>query len=188
MSLKTEFLQQFTKELILNSLPKEYLEELKKRKTEQRIIKLPIKQEILYPSIINQENMQSQHIVSFEKKANPLQNVKIEERNEESYYGDLYLGKLTSLVLDPGVINIECPGPEKYVSIKKMGKIMITKIILSKEEIQEIINSFSRESRIPIISGVFKAITSNMIITSIDSLSGPRFIISKINPRPSKFL
>src|SRR3989344_4527753 len=119
-----EFLREFTKELIINSLPENY----KEKKTE-----------------------------------------------------GFFLGKITPLILDPRVIAIECTGPGRFVIVKLPDKKLSTNITLTKENIDGIINTFSEESRIPRIGGVFKAVVNNMVVTAIDShIGGPRFIINKI--------
>jgi hypothetical protein len=101
----------------------------------------------------------------------------------------LYFGAIERLVKDMNVSRIECPGPDKYVSVKTSTKMMPTRTTLDKEDIEAIIDSFSRESRIPRIGGVFKAIVNNLIITAIDTdVGGPRFIITKVHPHQSVFL
>lgn len=93
------------------------------------------------------------------------------------------LGKINFLMKDPRVTIIECQGPGKLVIVKIYGKSSVTRISLSQEEIQEIIEKFSKESKIPIISGLFKAAIGNLIITAVVSdLVGSRFIITKISP------
>lgn len=182
MSMQTEFLKQFTKELIINSLSREDFERLKRNKLNQRVIKPFIEEKPVFKPITVKNNIPP--ILRIEKQPEAIQ----KDKNENDYYGNLYLGKLIPFVLDPEVISIECPGPGKFVSIKKMGKIMITRTILNRENIQEIIDSFSQESKIPLIGGVFKAIVKNLVITSIESVYGARFIITKSSIKPSNYL
>lgn len=93
------------------------------------------------------------------------------------------LGKINQLVFDPRVTIIECPGPGKLVSVRVYGKSNVTKITLSSEEITRVIETFSRQAKIPVISGLFKAAVGNTIITAVISdIVGSRFVITKITP------
>ncbi|MBD3253390.1 hypothetical protein GF386_06660 [Candidatus Pacearchaeota archaeon] len=95
----------------------------------------------------------------------------------------LALGKIQQLLKDPGVQLLECPGPGKNILVKKLNKMNVTKITMNKEEINEVINSFSREARIPLIGGILKAAVGDLIISAVVSeFVGSRFIINKITP------
>lgn len=97
--------------------------------------------------------------------------------------GEINLGKLNIFLLDNEVTELECPGPDKFILVRKAGQVNLTKITLSQEEINEIIKSFSEKARIPVISGVFKTSIGNLTITAIISeFVGSRFIIYKSNP------
>lgn len=101
----------------------------------------------------------------------------------------LYLGDIERLVNDHKVASIECPGPDKFISIHIQGKTMPTRIQMHKEDINAVLESFSRESRIPRIGGIFKSIVNNLVLTAIDTdVAGPRFIITKIHPQESMYL
>lgn len=98
--------------------------------------------------------------------------------------GIIKLEKLNFLVQDPRVTVIECPGPGKFILARTSGQITTTRISLTQEEIQSIINVFSEQAKIPIVSGLFKAAVGNLIITAVISdLVGSRFIITKMTPR-----
>ncbi|MBS3092039.1 hypothetical protein J4466_01325 [Candidatus Pacearchaeota archaeon] len=192
------FLQQFTKELIINSTPKEFLRKLELQdinkkeqvkeelKSEMLQEKIEIKPDI--PSIVHQlptipiprrQNVKSMQIPS------PL----LKTNNQFSNYQGLELGKITPIIVNQGVISIECPGPGKLISVRSIGRATPTKMMLNKEEINSIIESFSQQAKIPRIGGIFKAIVNNLVITAIDSdVAGPRFIITKVHPQPSQFL
>jgi len=93
------------------------------------------------------------------------------------------LGKLTPLITDKEITIIECPGADKFVLVKKAGKVNLTKIKLSEEEISKIINNFSEKARIPLMEGVFKAIVGNFSINAvITEAVGNRFLIYKKTP------
>lgn len=91
--------------------------------------------------------------------------------------------KLNTLIKDPYVNEIECSGAENPLSVKKSGMTQNTQIILSIDEIYEIIAEFSQKTRIPVISGRIKAALNDLVITAVLSETlGPRFIIQKKKP------
>ena len=93
------------------------------------------------------------------------------------------LGKLDSLLKDNSLLSVESPGPGKNVLVKKGGKILVTKLILSKEEIDSIIDKFADEARIPVSGGVVKAAVGNMVISAVKSdYVGSRFVINRTTP------
>ena len=93
------------------------------------------------------------------------------------------LEKLDILIRDNRVTSIECSGPGKPILVKILGKVNSTQIVLSEEEIKKIINNFARYAKIPALGGVFKAAVGNLIITSVISdFVGSRFIINKYTP------
>jgi len=111
-------------------------------------------------------------------------------RIQKEYPGEgIYLGEIEKLVNDPNVSSIDCPGPEKFVSVKVHGMQKVTRIQIDKQDINAVLDSFSRESRIPRIGGIFKAISNNLVLTAIDTdIAGPRFIITKTHPQGSSYL
>jgi len=95
----------------------------------------------------------------------------------------LALGRLEPLVKDLSVQSIECPGPGKNVLVKKYNKINVTKIIMSKSEIDEIIDNFSKNAMIPVVGGILKAAVGDLVISAVISeYVGSRFILNKITP------
>ena len=93
--------------------------------------------------------------------------------------------KISSLLQDPGIISIECPGPEKNIVINKYGVMQTLPLTLTQEEINKIINDISERTRIPLIQGVFKAALESLIVTAVISeFVGTRFIIEKRRPTP----
>ena len=90
------------------------------------------------------------------------------------------LGKLNPLIKDPAVKSIECNGPDEKISVITTTT-KITSVVLSKEEINEIIQKFSGLSKIPVDEGVFRAAVGKLIISAIISdVIGSKFIIKKI--------
>jgi len=93
------------------------------------------------------------------------------------------LGKLNMLLRDKAITMIECSGPEKPVLVKRINQLNITKVSLSQQEINNIIEEFSKKARIPVIGGVFRASVSNLTISAVISeFVGSRFIITKSSP------
>jgi hypothetical protein len=109
----------------------------------------------------------------YEKSNLPLSSEKI----------DINLGKLNILLNDKQITMIECPGPNKYLRIKKAGNTNMTKITLSPEEIKEVIDNFAQKAKVPMIGGVFKAAVGNLTITAVVSdFIGTRFLITRYSP------
>jgi len=96
---------------------------------------------------------------------------------------EIDIGRLNPLITDQEITIIECPGPDKFVLVKKSGKINLTKIKLSKSEINKIISNFSEKARIPLLEGVFRAIVGDLTISAVIAESiGTRFLIYKKSP------
>ncbi len=91
------------------------------------------------------------------------------------------LGKIEPLVRDPLVKTIECNGPNERVVVTGMMGRKNTNIILTKEEIDSIINAFSTVSRIPAQEGFFKVAVGRLILSAIISkIVSSKFIITKM--------
>lgn len=96
---------------------------------------------------------------------------------------DIDLLKLNPLVNDPMVRAIECYGPEDNIVVKGNMGTKKTTIILTKEEINDIIQRFSKEARIPVQEGVFKVVAGRLILLAIISeVVGSKFVIKKMTP------
>ena len=91
------------------------------------------------------------------------------------------LGKIDSLIKDPNVVTIETSGQnQKIVVTGKMGR-QPTGIILTKEDIDEIINRFSKVAKIPTQEGSLKIVYGSLILdANISSEKNSSFIIRKI--------
>ena len=114
------------------------------------------------------------------EKAKILQSIKPEYRPKPQ---DFVLGKIDVLLRDNMIQTLECPGPGKNILVKKLNKINMTKITLSKEEINAIITGFSNKAKIPLLGGILKAAVGNLLISAVISdFAGSRFIINKISP------
>ena len=94
---------------------------------------------------------------------------------------NLDLKSLNPLIQDPNVKVIECEGENEFVVVSgSMGR-KPTATKLTAEEINEVINIFSKASKIPISEGLFKVTVGNLQFTAMISESiSSRFIIKKI--------
>ena len=93
------------------------------------------------------------------------------------------LNKLDPLIRDNTVTVIECPGPGKPVIVKSIGRIVPSQVILSEQEIKNVVEIFSNFAKIPVIEGIFKAAVGNLLITAVLSdFVGSRFVINKYTP------
>ena len=93
------------------------------------------------------------------------------------------LNRISNILGDPTVLSIECPGPTKNLLVNRAGSIQAASIVLSKEEIDSIIEEIGEKTRIPISTGVFKAAFQDFLITAVISeFVGTRFLIQKRTP------
>lgn len=95
------------------------------------------------------------------------------------------LGKLNPLLKDHAVRNIECDGSGKRVVVTGTMGMRATNIILTKEEIDDVIEKFSEASKIPASPGVFRVVIGRLILYAIISeVVGTRFMIKKMYVPP----
>lgn len=93
------------------------------------------------------------------------------------------LGKLNPLTADNEITKIECQGAGMPILVTKASKINQTNIILTQQDIDNIIQEFSEKAKIPLISGVFRAAAGNLAISAIISeFTGSKFIIFRKTP------
>ncbi len=91
------------------------------------------------------------------------------------------LGKLNPLLKDPMVRSVECHGAEEDLVVQGNMGTKKTGIILSKEEIDGVIDKFSKETKIPASEGIFKVVAGKLIFTAIISqIVGSKFIVKKM--------
>lgn len=94
---------------------------------------------------------------------------------------EIDLGKLNPFIKDPFVRTIECSGPDLNVSVTGTMGDKKTAIKLTNEEINDVIQSFSGVSKIPVQEGVFKVAVGRLIFMAIISdVVGSKFIINKM--------
>lgn len=101
------------------------------------------------------------------------------------------LEKLDRILNDTNVQTVECPGPNKQILIYKSGVIQTANLTLTSDEISNIMKDISEKTRIPLMSGVFKAAYGNLIVTAVMSeFVGTRFIVQKksqVQPQTGSF-
>lgn len=192
--LREIFLQNFIENLVRSIPVKEQITEKEPGKLEQpktrQIIPSGYQQsiaqsqalQVLSPiSIQQQEKLYGQPIL--EEQETIVQAVPKPIMQTLGTYRDV--DKITPFLRDPTILSIECQGPGKNILINRSGIIQATPIILSKDEIDKLMEDFSEKTRIPLIKGVFKAALSNFIITAVISeFVGTRFYIEKIRAMP----
>jgi len=199
------FLNRFVKEILINLSEKERVKDrIKLEKLKQRLIpnspndifKKMIKSEsseekrkpIFYkktiPKVtINQKPLQNQIIRPIIPTRNLLQKEQLSSSLSKTNPKESGIKKIEPLFKDISILAIECPGPEKNLLLKKNNQTIIARITLNQNEINNIIEDFSRQARIPIIGGILKAAIGNTVISAVISeFVGSRFIINKITP------
>lgn len=189
------FLLEFTKQLIKNSKPrgiieieqKEKIEEPEEIKHLEKIKNTPKK--IIKPKLLPTQKIIHQQISQTPIK--PIQKLtipghKLPPRFQEikpiSTKREINLEKLNPIIGDPIVNAMECDGPNIPIKIiTKTGAKRTTKIVLTKEEINTIIQTFSTITRIPALEGIYKVAAGNLILLSVISeVVGTKFVIKKI--------
>ena len=97
---------------------------------------------------------------------------------------EIDLGKLNPFIMDPIVRRIECNGPGERVTVM-IPTPKYTGIILNKEEIDEIINTFAAKSKIPAGEGIYRVVVGKFVFSAIISdVIGSKFTITKLNYTP----
>ncbi len=106
----------------------------------------------------------------------PRQNASYQEPvvTQEDY------GKITPLINDPSVQQIECAGAGKQIIVVRLGQKQITRITLNTGEISELVENISNKAHIPLLNGVFRAAVDHLLISAVVSeMIGTRFVIKK---------
>ena len=94
---------------------------------------------------------------------------------------DLDLGELNPFLADSAVNVIESNGPDKAVIVKGGMGTKPTNVILSEQEINNIIQIFSKKSKIPAGEGFTKIVLGKYVLSAIVSKeTGSKFIITKL--------
>jgi len=93
---------------------------------------------------------------------------------------EIDLWKLNPLIKDPAVRIIEVNPDEKVLVTGAMGT-RPANIILNKEDIDRVLNEFSKVSKIPVEEGVYRIVVGNLILSAVISeVIGSKFMIRKM--------
>lgn len=102
---------------------------------------------------------------------------------------EIRLEKLDPLLYDPAVSVIESHGPDQAIIVRGSMGTKPTDIFLSKDEITQIIQEFSKKAKIPAGEGAVKIALGRYILSAIISEeAGSRFIIQKLPPEPRQMM
>ncbi|MBU2104890.1 MAG: hypothetical protein KKF67_03935 [Nanoarchaeota archaeon] len=194
---RTLFLLQFTRELIKNSKPKEFFIQPKKSapkfipsrnisvesslKFKKRFIAesppLMFKPSPVRPIMKRPPSRGLGGFYIPEPTLPPrLQNIYPSPTNK-----DIDLEKLNPLIRDPAVKIIECNGPGEKILVRGNMGTKLTSISLTQNEIDNMIERFSEEAKIPITEGVFNVAVGRLILTAlISEIVSPKFVIKKM--------
>ncbi|HJX50872.1 MAG TPA: hypothetical protein VJ438_05425 [Candidatus Nanoarchaeia archaeon] len=188
---KELFLLAFTRELIIHAGGGEVLEleselELEKQETKEKI-----------KDIVKEELKPSKSFAKFKALPKPFILAKrlvipIQRFPERLSYIQpiptpiqVDLGKLNPLIKDPMVQTIECHGPDKKIIVRTPSE-RETEISLTKEEINNIVKTFSEHTKIPAEEGVFRVALGRIVFTAIISdIVGTKFMIKKLLYQPT---
>ena len=96
---------------------------------------------------------------------------------------EIDLGKLNSLINDPAVRVIQCDGDDKNIVVIGTMGIKRTNVIMSKDDIDEVLNKFSAAAKIPLEEeGISRIVFGRLILSAIISkVISSRFIIRKMS-------
>lgn len=197
-NFRTLFILEFTRQLIKNSSSeifelKEIVEDEEKKRgkiTREKIhlFEKKIKEVIEPPTQLpsstsfNLQRKPPQRILRIPEVNLPerLQYLKPVPRDKE-----IDLGKLNPLIKNPLISSIECDGPDENLIAKGTKGTKKIDLVLTKQEINDIIQKFSKETRIPLDEGVFKVVFGRLILSAIVSeVVGSKFIIKKLTYSP----
>ncbi|MBS3100341.1 hypothetical protein J4463_03975 [Candidatus Pacearchaeota archaeon] len=190
------FLKEFTKELVRTykkeyKIPTEIPQDYFIQKSEEYYIKEEFKPSIKSESILNKPTNKTNTNFKIKSNINAKETgfqrqvaPKISPSANQSSYSEKSPNETISQILkDGGVIGIECPGPGRFLIIRRFDRALISKISFSKQDINGVIENFSQQARIPRIGGIFRAIIGNITLNAVDAdFAGPKFLITRVMP------
>ncbi|MBP7708211.1 hypothetical protein KA107_00880 [Candidatus Pacearchaeota archaeon] len=138
------------------------------------------------PVIISQEVSPVQPVITFQSTNRPKKFVQ-QTQTLKTNFSNLPSAKpwesyrrIFPILKDPLVTHIECKGPNIPIAVVKGGRNQLTNVTLTREEIDEYLNSISEKTRLPLVEGVFHVLVDNYYLNAILSNSiEPSFIIKK---------
>jgi hypothetical protein len=184
MPSKSVILKTFTKEVILNSVPG-----LKQR------IKAKFEKEARVKEISSLEGFEASLIhgpaapAGMPPEFMPLPGAQIpaslrfpaRPQMPGGEVAGIRFGKLSPVIQNPSINVIECPGPGREIIIRTYNIRKPYPIVLSKEEMQKLVEQFAEKAKVPIISGLMRAwIDKFMISATIVNDQVENFILQKV--------
>ena len=193
---KIFFLRELTKELIYQSAPSEVFElanVLEEKEEETKNLEKKEKQQIKQfikekekeiknpPLIIPRINPQISRPLPVLRIPEPRLPQNLNYLRPTPSNVEISLGALNPLLADSAIRIIECNGPEEKIIVKGTMGSKPTGIVLSKEEIDSLIEKVSQTAKVPLEEGIFRAAVGKIVFSAIISDSiGSRFMIKKI--------
>ena len=192
------FLLEFTRELINQSYLKNK-DQFDKINTLHKVSQKDVKKRLLPKKKLNDsEFMKSlskpletstQHVLFKKRQAKPVLRVPEPRLPPALRYltptptnQQIDLERLNPLIQDPLVKTIECNGPGQQIIVKGNMGTKKTSIILNDDEIDDVLQRFSKAAKIPIHEGVFRVALGKLVLSAIVSnIVGVKFVIKKIN-------
>lgn len=187
------FLEKFTEELIKNSRDEilrlqdviEQEEKEIKKEVSAKIKKETSARDVFIPSrhLLMQRKSVVKHAGEYFPTPQPhFMPRKLPQRFPfaQKNTNEIDLEKINSFIKNPSIRSIECQGEGENILIRGAMGNKKTDVILSEEEISQIIKKFSETARMPIHDGVFKVAIKGFVLSAIISdIVGSRFIITK---------
>ncbi len=138
--------------------------------------KIQFLKEFMQELSINYPKFQK-HWIRTKLKQKHLQDLKeIEETDEDPF------DAIQEILRNEEVQAIECPGPERFLVIKKSNKIKVINFTLSEQEIYELIMRYSQKLNQEIPKTIFSISNAELEISGVISKhAGSRFVIEKLN-------
>jgi hypothetical protein len=165
------------------------LHEERKRKLQDNL-----KEQLLRNQILKREQsrqlIEQRRNLTFEKLKLSVPETRLPERfnylKPTPVEAQVELGnKIDILIQDPNVEAIECPGENEEVIVRGTMGEQKTEIKLSKKEIDDLINTFSELTKIPISEGIYKVVYGKLILLAVVSeVVGSKFLIKKMKKQP----
>lgn len=201
--VKEFFLLKFTKELISFSYRNQniksvndlivYREKLKNKEIEKEVSeKLKKDREIIRKS---KKIIEKKKVI---KKKQPLKVPKLQTKPIRARFNfpkfperlrnispvmqkqEIDFKKLNPLIKNPSINSIECDGPGRKLILRGSRGVKTSDIFLNKEEIIELIETFSKKSKIPLNKGMNRIAVGSFILSGVYNNDNPAFILSKI--------
>ena len=102
---------------------------------------------------------------------------------------EIDLDKLNPLIQDPMIKTIECHGESESIIVQGNIGRKATNIMLTRDEINNVLQKFSQKSKIPLQEGVIKIVLGTVILSAIISdVVSSKFIITKMTYNQNRMM